>query len=71
VLLQQRGQQVSLEIEALVQAIQAQTKAIGELVQTNQQVIALLTDVVSRLVDDGELPGDIDLDGNTADDESL
>lgn len=69
--MQQRGQQVSLEIEALVQAIQAQTKAIGELVQTNQQVIALLTDVVSRLVDDGELPGDIDLDGNTADDESL
>lgn len=33
----------------LVAAINAQTKAMSELVQSNQQVIALLTEVVASL----------------------
>jgi hypothetical protein len=54
---------VSLELEQLVQAMQAQTAAISALVESNQQVIALLTDVVAYVADDVESPGDVDAVG--------
>lgn len=39
-------------MQALLTAMSAQTKAINELVNSNQQVIALLTEVVAQLADD-------------------
>lgn len=41
------------ENQALIEALKAQTAMIGELVKSNQQVIALLTDVVASMVDEG------------------
>lgn len=49
-----RGLRVSSEMRELIAAMQAQTKAINNLVESNQQVIALLTDVVSSMVDEGD-----------------
>lgn len=40
------------ENQALIEALKAQTVMIGELVKSNQQVIALLTDVVASMVDE-------------------
>lgn len=43
---------MSLENQELIAALQAQTAMIGQLVVSNQQVIALLTDVVAGMVDE-------------------
>lgn len=43
---------MSLEISDLIKAMQDQTKAINNLVESNRQVIALLTEVVSYQVED-------------------
>lgn len=45
---------MSSEMQELIAAMQAQTKAINNLVESNQQVIALLTDVVSSIVDESD-----------------
>lgn len=61
---------MSLENQELVAALQAQTAAINGLVQSNQQVIALLTDVVAAL-DGNREPEDAEqteyLDGSQID----
>lgn len=38
--------------QELIKAMQAQTAMIGELVKSNQQVIALLTEVVASMIDE-------------------
>lgn len=43
---------MSSENQELIKALHLQTQAINALVQSNQQVIALLTDVVGALIDD-------------------
>ncbi len=45
---------MSSEMQELIAAMQAQTKAINNLVESNQQVIALLTDVVGSMIDEGD-----------------
>lgn len=46
---------MSSENQELIKALQLQTQAINVLVQSNQQVIALLSDVVGSLVEDEEV----------------
>lgn len=48
--------EVSRDFSSLVDAIQYQSDAIASLVASNQEVIALLTDVVSSMAD--EMDGD-------------
>jgi ABC-type uncharacterized transport system ATPase subunit len=45
---------MSSESKELIEALTAHTKAIQQLVKGNQQVIALLTEVVSSLTDDDD-----------------
>lgn len=56
---------MSSEVQELAQAIKAQTVAISALVESNQRVIALLTDVVGSMIEEDEdlLPGSY-LDGS-------
>jgi len=43
---------MQLEMQELIVAMREQTAAINALAQSNQQVIALLTDVVASMVDE-------------------
>lgn len=45
---------MSLEMQELIKAMQAQTAAINRMVESNQQVVALLTEVVASMADDGD-----------------
>ncbi len=56
---------MSSEIQELTKAIRAQTVAISALVESNQKIIALLTDVVGSMIEEDEdrLPGSY-LDGS-------
>ena len=44
---------MSSEMQELTQAIQAQTSAINNLVQSNAEIIALMTECLAVLTDDG------------------
>lgn len=58
---------MSLEISDLIKAMQDQTKAINNLVESNRQVIALLTEVVSYQVEDQSDGMELNfLDGSSA-----
>lgn len=54
------------EMQGLISAMRDQTTAINALVQSNQQVIALLTDVVASMIDESiDVTGDRYLDGES------
>lgn len=66
-LLLKRERLMSLEISDLIKAMQDQTKAINNLVESNRQVIALLTEVVSYQVEDQSDGMELNfLDGSSA-----
>lgn len=55
---------MQLEMQELIAAIREQTAAINAMAKSNQQVIALLTDVVAAMVDeDVEMNTSFYLDG--------
>ena len=56
---------MSSEMQELVKAMQAQTAAINRMTESNQQVIALLTEVVAGMIDDDG--GDVGLPLNYLD----